>query len=335
MPEMPSQHRDGVRIATMIVMAVLVSAAIAWFFADTGSIDRIAQLRSVSGVLGQLILIGALAGVAGMAIMQFRKNLVPLRGRYHVDFLRTHFDASWPDLVSLVSVRAPDLESEKARRQSVPLTPNDLKPSSLGRFKSGEDLDLDDFVDEKAYARYLDELIKIPRADSETSRRARGARKTSDEAGLARRWDVPSGQVIAQLAQIGEYLLARPRGHVALLRRFVGANGSATIDRYMRSLVSPPLQASETSSRDDPTVDLRHYVEQNLDSLLLAMSAEWRAKVRIEAAITAALVGVSALLHVPIGAFAKVSAIAASGVFGAFFAWFARDVVAGVEKWRS
>ena len=340
-----NQRSHSKRVVSTIALAVIVATfayAVSWFFRSPKDVESAtSQLTSVAQALVVLIAIGFLAGVSGMAAIQVHKNLYPVRGQFHVDYLRAFFGSAWLDLSRLASGRVLPIQERKSPVEQLTSQPipgevdwrAGLGADAIERFKQNEELSVDDFPSLAAYEAYL----KRTKTTSPSKNKYFTDQAQIDDS-LTRQWDAPTEQVVAQLGQLSEFVLARPRGHVTLLRRFAAAPDSSVVDRYVIAVFSPefdPQFADRKKELDDLAFEVRHYVQRNLDALLLTIGASWRRRVRLKAAVAAGLVGLGALLFTEVGAFVKMSAIFTSTVFGGFFAWFTRDIVAAVEKWRS
>jgi hypothetical protein len=338
-------HRLASSVSFVVTIGILAFAVL-WFFSSPRDIEAIGQLTSVAQTLGLLIAIGFLAGASAMAAVQVCKNLYPVRGHFHVAYLRRFFgDAVWPDLSRLASGGV----SRTRWRILENLTRLSERPGDdhYSRLMQSKERELDDFSSLSDYEHYL----------RETARWSEDWIRIHEDSsnGLITQWDAPIEQVVAQLGQVSEFVLARPRGRVALLRRFAAAQARRrpgdgapagtgrgvehpadldVVDRYVIAVFSPE-DDNRKRELDDLAFDVRHHVQQNLDALLLTMGALWRRRVRRVAAVAAGLIGVGALLFTQVGPFVKLSAILTSTIFGGFFAWFTRDLVAAVEKWRS
>jgi hypothetical protein len=299
-----------VLFGVLAVVAVLVVLAVSWFLASPQDDDKVTvQLGRVTGALRDLLIIGLLSGACGMAVVQFRKNLLSVRGRYHVDYLRNHFGPAWPQLARLAS-------------------------GSLGRGGVGEssqpEPEASDFASDKAYAAYLRQRLAPPSKEVAPATSEAPDERALERA-LVRQWDAPTEQVVAQVARVSEFVMARPRGNVRVLRRFVGADASEVVDRLVLAMIepAPPVRA------DDLAFEVRHHVEQNLDALLLAMRSRWTRRVRLEVVFAAGVLGGASLVFSDVGPLVKTSAIIVAVVFGGVFGWLTRDVIAVVEKWRA
>ncbi len=121
-------------------------------------------------------------------------------------------------------------------------------------------------------------------------------------------FDVPREQFVAQLAALAEIELAREFARVA----------------------------ATPSPREpvDDDAEARANLETELDAFAASVAFRWQRMLRLSACVLAGACGLvtATFSGADVGAVA-VSTVAAF-VFGGFFAWFARDIVALVEGWR-
>ena len=334
-----------------VVAATVVTLALRWFLTAPAEAKASEQLSRVVDALRPLLMVGLITGVCGMAVVQFRKNLFHVRGRYHVDHLRERFGPQWLDLAALV------VGGGKGRRSGAAAIAGTAPPSD-----SAPAFGPSHFATAQAYAHY-DQGIEIEASDltgaparpeaiaadplatyeiylQERALRAAHARTKSDrpapdpDVELMRQWDVPTEQVVAQVARVSEFVMARPQGRVALLRRFVSPEASNLVDRYVLAVIRQSRYPTDERV-DDLAFELRHHVEQQLDALLLVMKSSWTRRVRLQSVFAAGAIGFASLVFADVGPLVKLSAVIVAIVFGGVFGWLTRDLVALVEKWRS
>jgi hypothetical protein len=328
-PPSPPPSRNGAVLAGLIALVPLVFLALFfyWFFRGGLADSTATQLWDVADTLSVLLCIGLITGVTGMAVTQFAKNMYPLRGGFHRQYLAARFGASWPDLQAMLvtshrAVSGVRGQVRKANSQAKMLNPESYRDPA-------REFELRDFRGPKEYAEYLRSLEKMASTDTPPL----GTDVELMRPHVDRLLDASAEHVMAQVSQVSQFVMVRPRNHVGLLREFAGPSGSDAVTAYALAVM---LQEDENLSDAAANLafDVRHYVEQSLNTLLLNMRSTWRARVRRGAALVAAIVGLVALVFVNVHPVVKVSTIVASGVIGGSVAWLARDVVAVVEKWR-
>jgi hypothetical protein len=81
-------------------------------------------------------------------------------------------------------------------------------------------------------------------------------------------------------------------------------------------------------------VRLRGDLQAALDGFQIRTGNIWRWRIRFSACGLSALTGLLVLFNVPAGSWMKAITIAGTFVLGGFFAGLARDLTAGVERWR-
>jgi len=84
-----------------VFVAVVGAAFTAWFVAEP-EIPRSAQLAEVARVVANLVLLAMLAGVGGMAMVQFWKVLFRPRGAFHRRELEKYFATDTDELLRLL-----------------------------------------------------------------------------------------------------------------------------------------------------------------------------------------------------------------------------------------
>lgn len=92
--------------------------------------------------------------------------------------------------------------------------------------------------------------------------------------------------------------------------------------------------SSEDESLRTMEIALRSSVDAGLDSLQVAIGSGWKRLVRLSAALVAAVSAIAVSALYGVGYVALLVAMLGGFVLGGFFAWLARDLVAGIERWR-
>jgi hypothetical protein len=144
--------------------------------------------------------------------------------------------------------------------------------------------------------------------------------------------DVPLEQVVAQLGATAEEAFLKPGEFVD----FLACLGGDRAYDAVKALAAQPTADQERE--DDPNIHhaaLRQAIEKGLDSLQTELGSRWQYRLRIEAAAIAGVIGLVVVSIADTGPLARLSVLGVTFVWGGFFAWLARDVVAGIQKWRS
>ncbi len=158
--------------------------------------------------------------------------------------------------------------------------------------------------------------------------------------GVGRLLDLPVEQLAGQIAAVADDAQTLPDRYRRLLADLTGATdtGDGLIDRFVRA--RPRLMAADGSDEDRQTEDreavaeVHQRVQRALDVLQASLSDTWKRAVRATASV---LSGVLALLFALLSGAPgglRTSLMLAGLGFGGFFAWFARDIAAAVERLR-
>jgi hypothetical protein len=148
--------------------------------------------------------------------------------------------------------------------------------------------------------------------------------------------DNPTEIVMGQLRSVADYVLIRPDGFERVLFRLAGDVGSKAVDSYLSNrLQQRDSQEPDVGRVNDALVEVRFFVEQRLNIVHVSLKERWRRRVRLVAVAVAGssgflVAGVSNLSPAP-----RLSAVVAAVVWGGFFSWLSRDVVAIIERRRS
>jgi len=148
--------------------------------------------------------------------------------------------------------------------------------------------------------------------------------------------DNPTEVVMGQLRSAADYIILRPTGFEDALRLLAGNAGCSAVDEYLKQLGLPRADTSDSSSHlNDVVVQVRFFVEQNLNLVHLRLKERWRRRVRLVAVVVAGSTGLLTVALSNLGPTAKVSTIVAASVWGGGFSWLARDLMALAERRRS
>jgi len=158
--------------------------------------------------------------------------------------------------------------------------------------------------------------------------------------GVGRLLDLPVEQLAGQIAAVADDAQTLPDRYRRLLADLTGATdtGDGLIDRFVRA--RPRLMAADGSDEDRQTEDreavaeVHQRVQRALDVLQASLSDTWKRAVRATASV---LSGVLALLFALLSGAPgglRTSLMLAGLGFGGFFAWFARDIAAAIERRR-
>jgi hypothetical protein len=150
-------------------------------------------------------------------------------------------------------------------------------------------------------------------------------------------FDLPIDQVSAQLAAAADLALATPWESTAFLVGLTGERGLVEFVTERRT--AGPERAAPLGGGDDPRLEraqteLAHRVRSGLDLVQISVGQRWRRTVRTYAVALSGVLGfaVTGFAGTPGSQRATLTLVAL--LFGGFFAWFARDLVAAVERLR-
>jgi len=150
--------------------------------------------------------------------------------------------------------------------------------------------------------------------------------------------DAPAEQVFAQIGAFAD------RAFVKVVEPELDKTQDPRHDRnYIWRLFLNSLIHSESDGNRPLSVqlgpdlsaeELRSQVDSALDRLQVMIAARWRRILRLTSCVMAALLALVVVLYSPAGFGVALLTVAAAFTVGGFFSWFARDVAAGVERWR-
>ena len=83
-----------------------------------------------------------------------------------------------------------------------------------------------------------------------------------------------------------------------------------------------------------PAEYLRPQIDTALDRLQIFIVGKWRRMLRLASCVTAALLALVVIAYSPVGFGVALATVFGAFAVGGFFAWFARDVTAAIERWR-
>jgi hypothetical protein len=153
--------------------------------------------------------------------------------------------------------------------------------------------------------------------------------------------DNPTEVVMGQLRSTADYILLRPKGFEEALFLLAGAAGKSAVGKYLDAETEQPAIPSSDNTTtslgrsNEALVGVRFFVEQHLNLIHVRLKERWRRRVRIAAVAVAGLAGLLTVSLSNLGPAAKVSAVFAAVVWGGFFSWLARDIVALIERRRT
>ena len=145
--------------------------------------------------------------------------------------------------------------------------------------------------------------------------------------------DSPTETVMRQIRSVADYIVLRPSGFEDSLYRLAGDAAKPWVQEYLQQRKMD--QVISQNRTNDLLVAVRFFVEQNLNLVQIRLREGWRRRVRIVAVAVAGSAGLLITLLANLEWQAKVSAVFAAVVWGGFFSWFARDLVALVERRRT
>ncbi len=166
---------------------------------------------------------------------------------------------------------------------------------------------------------------------------ALGAVGTSDRQALRYLFDLPIELVCAQVSGAADVALAEPERFPAFLGSLAGEGfvvGAVTARKTDHESSGAQQIDSALANRADAELRLSHYVRTGIDKLQVSVGHRWRSYIRATAVWLSGLVGVAIVevSHPP--AQERGLYILSAVLVGGFVSWFARDVVAAVERLR-
>jgi hypothetical protein len=166
---------------------------------------------------------------------------------------------------------------------------------------------------------------------------ALGAAGTSDRQALHYLFDLPIELVCAQVSGAADIALSEPERFQAFLGSLAGegaVSGVVTARKPDDKSPDVPQKDSAPANRADAELQLSHYVRTGIDTLQVSVGYRWRTYIRATAVWLSGLVGIAIVevSHPP--AKERGLYILSAVLIGGFISWFARDVVAAVERLR-
>ncbi len=143
-------------------------------------------------------------------------------------------------------------------------------------------------------------------------------------------YDLPIGQLVAQIGIAAELALADPTHYAALLTAIVRETPASRV-QVPATVTAAGAGAHPTENRDAP-VRQSQLLRAALDQLQISVADRWRRYVQGTALWLSGAYGLALgyLLNMP-----GRSVYVIAGLFiGGFFAWLARDLAGGIERWR-
>ena len=153
--------------------------------------------------------------------------------------------------------------------------------------------------------------------------------------------DNPTEVLMGQIRSGADYILLRPEGFEDALYRLAGDAGQDSVKKYLAQReeqstnTSPSDAASSLPRSNDALIEVRFFVEQRLNLVHVRLKEGWRRRVRIVAVAVAGLTGLLTVIMSDLGPTTKISVVFVAVIWGGFFSWLARDVVALVERRRT
>jgi hypothetical protein len=144
-------------------------------------------------------------------------------------------------------------------------------------------------------------------------------------------FDVPVEQLTAQIGTLAQQELDLSSTGRSSEAGGPILKGPSLID----ALVGVPVMKGLTTDGPETNVaSLRPQIEIRLDALQVDIGSRWRRVVRLAACIVATGITISVLLFSSVSIAIAIAVVVTTFFVGGFFAWLARDVVAGIERWR-
>jgi hypothetical protein len=144
-------------------------------------------------------------------------------------------------------------------------------------------------------------------------------------------FDVPLEQLIGQIGALAQTELDRWLFPPAT--NAVGDNVLLAAIVQERFPKLPPVPQS-VSDRENLEADLRAELEVQLDRLQIIWGGRWRRTIRYTSCVAAGGIASGVLAGSGVAPFIAVEVGITTFFVGGFFSWLARDIVAGVERWR-
>jgi hypothetical protein len=275
----------------------------------------------VTSVLTSVLWFAVICGLGGTATVEAAKRLVGLRGLYQrnqvVRWLADRTDAdSNPELAQC--------ELDSALGLPPKLSVDLVKWLATHRANLPADL-----------------WAALPADPSTLPEGTAGARRfffSEDRRKRRALYDLPIGQLVAQIGIAAELALADPANYEALLTAIVGETPASRVHVHTTATaagaVAHPAEnavAHPAENRDAP-VRQSQLLRAALDQLQISVADRWRRYVQGTALWLSGAYGLALgyLLNMP-----GRSVYVIAGLFiGGFFAWLARDLAGGVERWR-
>lgn len=178
-----------------------------------------------------------------------------------------------------------------------------------------------------------------PFGDSGTAEflKALGAVGTNDGQALRYLYDLPIELICAQVSGAADVALAEPERFRAFLGSLAGEGAvSDAVTARKTGHESPGAQQTDSAPANEADAELRlsHYVRTGIDKLQVSVGHRWRTYIRATAVWLSGLAGIAIVevSHPP--AQERGLYILSAVLVGGFISWFARDVVAAVERLR-
>ncbi len=166
---------------------------------------------------------------------------------------------------------------------------------------------------------------------------ALGAAGTSDRQALRYLFDLPIELVCAQVSGAADVALAEPERFPAFLGSLAGegaVSGVVTARNTDHESSDTQRTDSALADRADGELRLSHYVRTGIDKLQVSVGHRWRTYIRATAVWLSGLVGIAIVEVSQPPAQERGLYILSAVLVGGFVSWFARDVVAAVERLR-
>jgi hypothetical protein len=298
---------DVFQLFAVIAIIVLAFAFPSFHFRGTGLTPA-----PVTSVLTSVLWFAVICGLAGTATVEAAKRLVGLRGLYQRNqVVRWLADRTAADSNQELA----QFELDYALGLPPKLSTDLVKWLATHRASLSPDL-------EAALA--ADAGIPPVRAA------ARRFFFSEDRRKRRALYDLPIGQLVAQIGIAAELALADPTHYAALLTAIVGETPASRVQVPM-TVTAAGAAAHPTENRDAP-VRQSQLLRAALDQLQISVADRWRRYVQGTALWLSGAYGLALgyLLNMP-----GRSVYVIAGLFiGGFFAWLARDLAAGIERWR-
>jgi hypothetical protein len=150
---------------------------------------------------------------------------------------------------------------------------------------------------------------------------------------IAQVFDLPIEQLAAQIRMAADLAIVDPDRNFALLAS-IAALDDETSGVVRESGLYRMREAVNVETESTEELRIAHLVRAGVDALQISVGEGWRRYIQAWAVSISGLVGFYLARYAGLEPEVASVYVLASLVLGGFFAWFARDLTAVVERWR-